>query len=94
MRSHEVERSRRRFLAKHELIGLAVRVEEASDPSQRGREGRVVDETLKTLVLEAHGKELRIPKKGATFRFLLDGDVVVRGERLLYRPEDRVKKAR
>lgn len=87
--------SRRRFLPKHELIGLRVEVADAPDPSHRGRSGRVVDETQNLLVVEAEGRELRIPKEGATFRFLLEGDaVVLRGERLLHRPEDRVKKAR
>lgn len=79
---------------KHELIGLDVKVAEATDPSQRGLQGRVVDETRNTLLIEVGGREFRIPKKGSVFVFHLDEDVLIEGDRLLYRPEDRVKKAR
>lgn len=79
---------------KHELIGLDVRVEDAPDPTHRGLEGRVVDETRNTLVLAARGRALRVAKKGASFRFRVDGSPVIPGNRLLHRPEDRVKKAR
>jgi ribonuclease P protein subunit POP4 len=79
---------------KHELIGLEVRVADASDPSHRGLRGRVVDETRNTLVLDVGGRELTIPKRGSVFLFQLDEEVLIEGNRLLYRPEDRVKKAR
>lgn len=94
MRSGEVRRSRRKFLVKHELVGLEVQVVAADDPTLRGRRGRVVDETRNTLVLEASGRELTIPKAGSVFQFELEEAVRLPGDRLLYRPEDRVKKAR
>ncbi len=92
-RSGNVASSRRRLLAKHELIGLEAVVVEATDPTHRGLEGRVVDETRNTLVLEASSRELIIPKKGSVFLFRMEEDVTIPGVRLLYRPEDRVKKA-
>lgn len=85
---------RRRYLVKHELMGLDVEVVDAADPNQRGMHGRVVDETRNTLVLEGDGREVRIPKAGTTFRFAVDDGLLVTGDRLRYRPEDRVKKAR
>ncbi|MEE9164098.1 MAG: ribonuclease P protein subunit [Thermoplasmata archaeon] len=85
---------RRKDLVKHELIGLDVEVVEATDPSQRGVAGRVVDETYNTFLLESNGTEVRIPKAGNTFRFALGEGVIVSGDRLRYRPEDRVKKTR
>ncbi len=94
MRSGDVGRSRRRFLVKHELIGLKAKVVEAADPSHRGLEGRVVDETRNTLRIEVDTRELTIPKKGSVFAFLVGEEVLIQGERLLYRPEDRTKKAR
>ncbi len=95
MRSDDVDRSRRRLLAKHELIGLPAEVLDATDPNQRGLRGRVVDETLHTLVLEAAGREVVIPKGGSVFRFRVAGeDVTVAGDRLHHRSEDRIKKAR
>ncbi|MFQ5987114.1 MAG: ribonuclease P protein component 1 [Thermoplasmata archaeon] len=85
---------RRKDLVNHELIGLDVEVVDATDPNQCGIRGRVVDETRNTLLLEAGGRELRIPKAGATFRFAVGEGLTVAGSRLRYRPEDRVKKAR
>ncbi|MDX1534406.1 MAG: ribonuclease P protein subunit [Thermoplasmata archaeon] len=85
---------RRQDLVKHELIGLDVEVVEATDPNQRGVAGRVVDETRNTFLLETDGTEVRIPKAGATFRFDVDEGVIVPGDRLRHRPEDRVKRAR
>lgn len=94
MMSGDVGRSSKKSLVKHELIGLDARVVEAADPSHRGLEGRVVDETRQTLRIDVRGRELTIPKQGSIFAFRLDEDVLIPGERLLYRPENRIKKAR
>ena len=77
-----------------ELIGLHVEVLRSSDPSQVGVRGTVVDETMKTLVIDHRGKEKMIPKKGALFRFETQGGSDVRGEDILFRPEERIKRAR
>ncbi len=81
-------------LTKHELIGLQVAVVRATDPSLVGVEGLVVDETRNTVVVEAGGREKRVPKQGSRFRFQVQGGVEVEGNEILFRPEDRVKKAR
>lgn len=80
-------------LRKHELIGLSIHVRHATDPTLVGLRGRVVDETRNTLLVETSRGEKRIPKKGAEFAFGVDG-IRVRGDDLLFRPEDRIKKAR
>ncbi len=80
-------------MVKHELIGLEAQVVEATDRSQVGIEGRVVDETRNTLVLKASGREFIIPKKGSVFLFRLEEEIRIPGDRLRHRPEDRVKKA-
>jgi len=79
---------------KHELIGLQVAVLRSSDPSLVGVRGLVVDETRNTLVVEAAGREKRVPKEGTRFRFEVQGGVEVDGDEILFRPEDRTKKAR
>jgi len=81
-------------LTKHELIGLEVAIVRASDPSLVGVQGRVVDETRNTVVVETAGREKRVPKQGSRFRFMVQGGVEVEGDEILFRPEDRVKKAR
>jgi len=81
-------------LRKHELIGLQVAIIRSPDPSLVGIHGLVVDETRNTLVVEAGGREKRVAKEGSRFRFDVEGGVEVDGAEILYRPEDRTKKAR
>lgn len=83
-------------LTRHELIGLSVRVLEGCNPALQGLAGTVVDETRNMLVIEtAPGAEKKLPKAGNLFCFIIPGGprVGVRGERLLARPEDRIKKS-
>jgi len=80
-------------LVYHELIGLKARVVEYSDPSVKGFEGVVVDETLKTLVLENSSRRIRVFKENGVFEFTLPdgGSVVIKGFKILGRPWERVK---
>lgn len=83
-----------RNLARHELIGLRVRVVKHPDPSLAGCEGVVLDETRNTLSLSSGGKARVVQKKGSTFEFELDGrKVTIEGVEISHRPEDRTKKA-
>lgn len=59
-------------LPRHELIGLHVRVVESTDPTRVGIEGRVVRETMRTLVIRDDSGERVVPKAGSTFEFRLD----------------------
>ena len=78
----------------HDLIGLRVRVVQASDGGMIGMEGTVVDETRETLVIEDVGRKV-LPKRGNSFEFTLeDGTIrVLDGDAIAYRPEDRTKRA-
>jgi ribonuclease P protein subunit POP4 len=83
-------------LTQHELIGLPVCVLDGSNPSLQGLAGTVVDETRNMLVIEtATGAEKKLPKAGNQFCFIIpDGPRVrVKGERLIARPEDRIRKS-
>lgn len=82
-------------LARDELIGRQARVAVSNDPTLLGREGTVVDETMKTLTLEEGEDRLRVAKRGQRFAFTVDDHVVLLdGDAIAYRPEDRTKKAR
>ncbi|MCW3128912.1 MAG: ribonuclease P protein component 1 [Methanophagales archaeon] len=80
----------------HELIGLKAEVEESRNSSTRGLCGFVVDETRNMLVIENEpGKEKKISKAENVFIFELPEEGVkvrVRGDMLVSRPGDRIKK--
>ena len=82
-------------MPQEELIGLIMEVEESSNRDMEGLRGRIVDETRNTFVIETEqGEEKRIPKSGNMFIFILeDGTRArIRGDKLLARPEDRIKR--
>jgi len=80
-------------ILRHELIGLSVKVSEATNPSVKGVRGAVVDETRNTLKILSTRGTILIPKDVATFRFKLPNGVQVDvdGRRLVARPESRLK---
>jgi ribonuclease P protein subunit POP4 len=81
-------------LARHELIGLEVQVTK-SKSNQEGLKGKVVDETRNLLTIETVKGEKKVPKSDSTFEFRIpEGQVEIEGKRLLFRPEDRIKRAR
>ena len=85
------------MLERRELIGLRARVSASAHAPYVGLEGRVVDETMRTLALELpDGTEVVVPKAGQSFAFTLpDGSTeTLEGRDLAHRPEDRTRKAR
>ena len=82
-------------ILQHELIGLKAEIGASRNSSMLGLCGAVVDETRNMLVIETERRnEKRIAKAGNIFIFELGGGVRVRvkGDRLVSRPEDRIKK--
>jgi ribonuclease P protein subunit POP4 len=80
-------------LVRHELIGLKVKVVEAKNKTQRGIEGKVVNETLQTIKIETEIGEKTIPKKGSIFEFeLKNKKVKIQGNVIIAKPEDRIRK--
>jgi RNase P/RNase MRP subunit p29 len=84
-----------RDVARRELIGLPVTVESAH-AGWNGLEGRVVDETKHTFLVERPlGSETTVPKAGQRFVFRVGNErFVVLGDEIMFRPEDRTKKVR
>ncbi len=80
-------------ILRHELIGLTVRVTRASNSALKGVNGVVIDETRNMLTINTKTGKIMVPKNIATFRFNLgEGTRVdVDGERLVARPENRLK---
>jgi ribonuclease P protein subunit POP4 len=78
-----------------ELIGRTVTIIECTDPSWLHQTGLIIDETQQTFLIEIEKKQKRIAKQTATFAFEYHGKkTIVKGSRLVYRPENRIKKTR
>jgi ribonuclease P protein subunit POP4 len=58
-------------LTRHELVGLQTRVVESTNADSVGIGGRVVDETMRTLVVADGDRVRRVPKRRTTFEFTL-----------------------
>ncbi len=82
-----------RNLELHELIGLECEVVDSTNPLQIGIWGVVIDETKNTLVFETPRGRKMLQKKGAKFKFNVNGDTrIIIGDRIAYRPHERTKK--
>ena len=81
-------------LVKHELIGLHVKVVKSKNTAQKSIEGEVVNETKNMLVISSENAEKKVFKGQSNFIFTLpDGqEILVKGELLIGRSEDRLKK--
>lgn len=67
-------------LTRHELVGLPVRVVDAANPDLVGHSGRVVAETMRTLVIrDETSRDRRIPKRDSTLEFRLDAEPSIDG---------------
>ena len=78
-----------------ELIGRTVSIIECTDPTWVHQTGLIIDETQQTFLIEIEKKQKRIAKQTATFAFEYHGKkTIVKGSRLAYRPENRIKKTR
>jgi ribonuclease P protein subunit POP4 len=82
-----------RNILRHELIGLDCKIKKADNNTQLGIEGRIVDETRKTVLIETKAGFKSLPKQGSVFLLTLQGQKVeVPGDLLVAKPEDRIKK--
>ena len=79
-------------ILRHELIGLHCRILDAKNKSLIELGGKIVDETMKTLVIDMDGRK-RVPKDGTIFQLTVNGKkVAIEGGMIASRPEDRIKK--
>jgi ribonuclease P protein subunit POP4 len=83
-------------IAKHELIGLEVEVLLAPHRGHVGVRGRITDETKNTItVLQENKKEICLPKDGLHINVTTEsGELELDCTRIMFRPEDRIKKVR
>jgi len=73
-----------------EIIGKKAEVIKSTSKEQHGIKGKIIDETMKTIIIENEkGEEKTIQKKGTTFKI---NGVEIQGKEILQRPEERIKK--
>lgn len=75
---------------------MKAKIVESTDPGLRGREGVIVDETKRTLVLEEGNRKIVVPKEISIFKLVLPTgeEVEVEGRKIIMRPEERIKNLR
>ena len=82
-------------LARDEFIGLNVKIVESKDPSLTDITGVIIDETKNTFLIENENKQIMIGKKGVKLEFKIDGKkILIDGSKIIFRPENRIKKIR
>jgi ribonuclease P protein subunit POP4 len=81
-------------VVRHEFIGLRAEITDAHNKSNVGLNGKIVDETYKTFVLETKKGDKTVFKEHATFKVTLPDKrkVEISGDILVARPWDRIKK--
>jgi len=80
-------------LMKHELIGQTAEVVSSKNPSLKGIKGEIIDETRSTLTIMHEKTAKKLLKSAITLKLTINGETIeVDGEKLLGRPEDRLKK--
>ncbi len=76
-----------------ELIGKRVKIIKSSNINIMGLQGKVIDETKNTFIIETSDGQKVVPKKENVFRFYLNDHYIdVPGKLLTYRPHERIKK--
>ena len=81
-------------LVRHELIGLHAKVLKSTNQANVGMEGRITDESFKTVSIRVDGKEKKVFKENVVLLIELPTGqkVQVEGKLLLGRPWERIKK--
>ena len=74
---------------KHELIGLEAEIIAAKNKSLVGIKGKIIDETKNTITIGTK----KILKEQVTIKMKIKNNIaIVNGEKLVARPEERIKK--
>jgi RNase P/RNase MRP subunit p29 len=80
---------KRALLLMGELIGEDTEIVKSSQREQSGMQGKIIDETLNTIIIETKNGVKTIQKNAVTLK--IKGEEI-KGSELLFRPEDRIKK--
>jgi len=81
-------------ITKHELIGLKCKIVKSANPKNKNIQGKIVDETYHTLIIDHNGKDKRVFKKAVELELTLPDKTVVLldCQKMIGRPWNRIKK--
>ncbi len=72
-----------------EFIGLTVEIIDSQNKTLIGKKGNIIDETKNLIIIEEENEKItKILKNGTTFKIK---DKIINGNKIMKRPEDRVK---
>ena len=79
-------------IIKHELIGLKTKIVDSKNKANIGIQGKIIDETKYTIIIESEGNQKRLFKNNITIDVDVDKKIVrINGKLLSGRPKERVK---
>ena len=78
-------------ILKMELIGVGIEVTDSRNKSEKGIEGTIIDETKNIFTIETSKGIKKVTKENITI-LLKEKGLKIRGDLLVGRPEDRIKK--
>lgn len=82
-----------RDIPRIEFIGKELEVIKADNPSLIGIKGKVIDETKNMLIIETNNETKKLVKKQVTIKVKIkEKEIIIKGEILQGRPEERLKK--
>ncbi len=79
-------------IVKHELIGLKTKIVDSKNKANIGIQGKIIDETKNTIMIQNKGEKKRLFKNNITLDVQVNNKIVrIDGKLLLGRPKERVK---
>ena len=77
------------------FIGLGVEIINSSQRNLVGLKGVAADETKNLIIIDAEGKNVKVPKVSSVFRFYVsDGTMDIDGRKITFRHYERPKKVK
>lgn len=80
-------------LVRHEIVGLDIAISNAQNPTLIGLMGKVINETQNTLTIQTKYGVKKIIKNHVMIKIKLNKkEIEIKGEALIGRPHERIKK--
>lgn len=78
-------------LARHEFIGLTIKITQARNKDLEGLQGKVINETKNSFVIKGKGAEKMILKNQLLEIMIVENEAKIPAKLIRKRPEERIK---